>query len=68
MKIEFELGVTVHNQRVTLLVDKTHARTGYTIKQHAACQRDDTVTLHDMTDENMDLLAKAVKISREVRS
>ena len=68
MKLEFELGVTLHSQRVTFIVDKTHARTGYTIKQHAACQRDDTVTLHDLTDENMDLLAKAVKISRELKA
>ena len=68
MKLEFELGVTQHSQRVTLIVDKTSQRPAYAITKHAANQRDDTVQLYGLTDENMDLLAKAVKIAREVRS
>ena len=68
MKIEFELGVTPHSQRVTLIVDKTGQRPAYAITKHAASQRDDTVQLYGLTDEDMDLLAKAVKIARGGKS
>ena len=68
MKIEFELGVTQHSQRVTLTVDKTGQRPAYAITKHAASQRDDTVQLYGLTDENVDLLTKAVNITREIKT
>lgn len=67
MKIEFELDVAQHGQRITLTVDKTFRHPVYAITKHAVNQRDDTVNLYGLTDENMDLLIKAVKIARETK-
>lgn len=67
MKIEFELGVTQHSQRVMLTVDKTNPVATYVITKHAAGQRDDTVTLFGLTDEVMDNITKAVRISRGIK-
>ena len=68
MKIEYELGVTKHSQRLTFTADKTGPITTYQITKHAAGQRDDTVILFGLTDDVMDELAKAVKITRSVKS
>jgi len=68
VKIEYELGVTLHSQRLTLTADKTGTTTTYQITKHAGGQLDDTVILFGLTDDVLDMLAKAVKITREIKA
>lgn len=68
MKIEFDVGKTAHNQTVVLTAKPQNDGTyRYDLVKHAACQRDDTVVLFDLTDETLAEIAAAHAKMKELR-
>lgn len=60
MKVEFDVGKTVHNQTVVLMAEKTpNGSWNYQLVKHAANQRDDTVQLYGLTDAMLESMTKA---------
>lgn len=68
MKIEFDVGKTVHSQSVVLLATQQSNGTWlYELVKHAAGQRDDTVHLPNLTDETMAAIGAAYQRTKEMK-
>jgi hypothetical protein len=68
MEFKFPVGQTRHGQTIELLAAKhTDGKVIYTLKKHAAGQRDDTVTIFNLEAETMDRIAQAVAVIKGLK-
>jgi hypothetical protein len=60
VRIDFDLGSTAHRQPLQLVAKPQNDGTfRYDLVKHAGNQRDDTVTLFDLSDESLEAITKA---------